>query len=320
MKQFIIGLVLSIGALWVAFRDLNWQEFGEAISQGNLFWILVASVLLLSAIPLRAIRWKIFLQPVTKVPVRLTSEATIIGYFGNNVLPFRLGELLRSYFVARQTSSSISRVFGTVIVERIVDILSTLLLVLILPFTGVVPDALQQPIVWLVVISFVVAIATIWLVNRKEGIPLVKGRLKQLLDNLHLGFKSLRQRRHYFALGLSTIGIWVLYLTYIHVAQYAMGFRLSLAESYLVLVTTTLVLLIPAAPGFVGTFHAAVVLAFVNILAEDPSQSQAMAVVLHALGFIPNTILGSILYFRSHLRFKEVRNQQPVLAGEKDHE
>lgn len=318
MKQFILGLVLSLGALWLAFRDLNWQEFGEAISQGNLVWILMASIILLSAVPLRAIRWKIYLQPVAKVPIRLTSEATIIGYFGNNVLPFRLGELLRSYFIARQTSTSISRVLGTVIVERVVDFLSTLLIVLILPFTGVVPDALKQPILWLVVISLLLAIATIWLAKRKEGIPLVKGRLKQLLDNLHLGFKSLRQGRHYIVLGISTVGIWMLYLAYIHVAQYAMGFKLSLAESYLVLVTTTLVLLIPAAPGFVGTFHAAVVLAFVNILAEDPSRAQAMAVVLHAVGFIPYSIIGAILYFRSHLRFKDIRSQQPIIREQED--
>jgi uncharacterized protein (TIRG00374 family) len=313
MKQFIIGLILSLGALWLAFRDLNWQEFGEAISQGNPLWILIASVILLSAIPLRGIRWKIYLEPVAKVPVRLTSEGTVIGYFGNNALPFRLGELLRTYYLARQTSTPLTRIFGTIIVERIVDFFSTLLVVLILPFTGIVPDELRQPILWLVIISFVLAIATIWLAAKKDGIPFVKGRLKHLLDNLHLGFISLRKGRHYIVLAITTLGIWILYLAYIHIAQYAMGFRLSLAESYLVLVTTTLVLLVPAAPGFVGTFHAAVVLAFVNILAEDPSRSQAMAVVLHAIGFIPYTIIGSILYFRSHLRFRDIRSQQPPI-------
>lgn len=319
MKQFIIGLILSLGALWLAFKDLNWQEFGEAISQGKLFWILIASVILLSAIPLRGIRWKIYLRPIVKVPVRLTSEATVIGYFGNNVLPFRLGELLRTYYIARQTSTPLTQVFGTIIVERIIDFFSTLLVVLILPFTGAVPIELRQPILWTMVICFLLVIATIWLATRKEGIPFVKGRLKRLLDNLHLGFISLRKGRHYIVLGVSTLGIWLIYLAYIHIAQYAMGFRLSLAETYLVLVTTTLVLLIPAAPGFVGTFHAAVVLAFVNIIAEDPSRSQAMAVVLHAIGFIPYTIIGSLLYFRSHLRFKDIRSKRPPIGEEGIH-
>ena len=316
MKQFIIGLILSLGALWLAFRDLNWNDFGEAISQGNLFLIIIASIILLSAIPLRGIRWKIYLKPVANVSTRLASEGTIIGYFGNNALPFRLGELVRTYYVARQTSVPLSRIFGTIIVERIVDFFSTLLVVLILPFTGIVPEELKEPILWLVIICFLLVIATIWLVAKKEGIPFVRGRLKRIFDNLHLGFVSLRKGRHYIVLGISTLGIWILYLAYIHVAQYALGFQLSLAESYLVLVTTTLVLLVPAAPGFVGTFHAAVVLAFVNILSEDPSRAQAMAVVLHAIGFIPYTVIGSILYFRSHLRFRDIRRQQPPIGEE----
>ncbi len=76
------------------------------------------------------------------------------------------------------------------------------------------------------------------------------------------------------------------------------------------LVATTLVIMVPAAPGFVGTFHAAVVLVFVNILSVDLPRAQAMAVLLHAVGYIPYTVIGSIIYFRSHLRFRDVRAQR----------
>ncbi|UCH10860.1 MAG: flippase-like domain-containing protein [Fidelibacterota bacterium] len=317
MKQFIIGLVLSLGALWLAFRDMEWQAFKEALSQGDIVWIVIASVVLLSAIPLRGIRWRIFLNPIRQVPSRLTSEATIIGYFGNNALPFRLGEILRSYFIARQAQVPITQVFGTVLVERIVDMLSILILLLLLPFVGAVPEALRQPILWVVIICVVLAVVAIWLARRTEGVPFIKGRLKPVLDNLQLGFTSLRQGRHYLVLLLATLGIWLFYLLNIHIAQYAMGIRLSWAETYLVLVTTTLVLLVPAAPGFVGTFHAAVILAYVNILSIDLARAQAMAVVLHAIGYIPFTIIGAILYFRSHLRLRDVRAQhwEPEVAN-----
>jgi len=108
--------------------------------------------------------------------------------------------------------------------------------------------------------------------------------------------------------------IWLLYLAYIHVAQHAMGLGLSLVQSYLILVATTLVLVIPAAPGFVGTFHAAVILVCVNIFSMDLSRAQAMAVVLHAIGYIPYTIIGAILYFKSHLRLQDVK-RQPLKPG-----
>ncbi|UCD37725.1 MAG: flippase-like domain-containing protein [Fidelibacterota bacterium] len=310
MKQFIVGLAISVVALWLAFKDMDWGAFKEALSQGNIVWIVVASVVLLSAVPLRGIRWQIFLNPIKSVPVRLTTEATIVGYFGNNALPFRLGEILRSYFVAREARAPLTQVFGTVLVERVVDMITVLVLLVLLPFVGAVPDALRLPILWVVIICIVLAIVTVWLARRTDGIPFIKGRLKPVLDNLQLGFTSLRQGRHYVVLLLTTVGVWVVYLMNIYIAQYAMGLELSIAESYLVLVTTTLVLLVPAAPGFVGTFHAAVILAFVNVLSADLARAQAIAVVLHAIGFIPYTIIGAIIYFRSHLRLREVRAQK----------
>lgn len=310
MKRLIIGLIISLVALWWAFRGLDWEAFREALARGNVVWIVVASAVLLSAIPLRGVRWRIFMAPVKEVPVRLTTEATIVGYFGNNALPFRLGELLRSYFLARQAPAPITQVFGTVIVERVVDMLAVLLLLGFLPLMGAVPESLRQPILWVVVFCLVLGVVTVWLVRREEGIPFVRGRLKSFLDNLHLGFTSLRQEQHYLTLLLTTVAVWLLYLAYIHIAQYAMGLGLSLAQSYLLLVVTTLVLVIPAAPGFVGTFHAAVILACVNILSVDLPRAQAMAVVLHAIGYIPYTIIGAILFFKSHLRLQDVKVQK----------
>ena len=310
MKRLIIGLIISLVALWWAFRGLDWEAFREALAEGNVALIVASTVVLLISIPLRGVRWCIFMEPVKEVPVRLTSEATIVGYFGNNALPFRLGELLRSYYVARQAPAPLTQVFGTVIVERVVDTLSALVLLAFLPLTGAVPEQFRQPLLWMVVGCLVLAVVTIWLARRENGIPFVKGRLKRILDNLHLGFTSLRQEQHYLTLFLTTVAIWLLYLASIHIAQYAMGLRLTLVQSYLILTATTLVMAIPAAPGFVGTFHAAVILVCVNILSVDLSRAQAMVVVLHAIGYIPYTIIGAILYFKSHLRLQDVQVQK----------
>ncbi|UCH62449.1 MAG: flippase-like domain-containing protein [Fidelibacterota bacterium] len=309
MKRLIVGLIISLVALWWAFKGMDWQAFKEALTKGNMLWIAASSLVLLSVIPLRGLRWCIFMEPVKKVPVRLTTEATIVGYFGNNALPFRLGELLRSYYVARQAPAPLTQVFGTVIVERVIDMLSALVLLVFLPLTGAVPEQFKRPLLLLVVLCLIVAVVTVWLARRENGIPFVKGRLKSILDNLQLGFTSLRQEQHYLTLFLTTVVIWLLYLVYIHIAQYAMGLGLSLVQSYLILVATTLVLVIPAAPGFVGTFHAAVILVCVNIFSMDPSRAQAMAVVLHAIGYIPYTIIGAILFFKSHLRLQDVKSQ-----------
>lgn len=310
VTQFIISLAISIGALWLAFRNMEWEAFREAVASGDILFISLGSVVLLASIPLRGIRWRIFMEPVSKVSVRLTSEATIVGYFGNNVLPFRLGELLRSYIVARQISAPVSQVFGTVIVDRVVDFLTALVLIAGLPFIGAVPESLRQPVILVVGISIGMAAVTVWLARREAGIPFLSGRLKSLADNLYLGFTSLRHGRHYLVLAVTTLVLWFLYLLSIHVTQYAMGLGLSLADSYLVLVIVTLTLMVPAAPGYVGTYHAAAVLALNGIFAVDLPRAQATAVVLHAISYIPYTIIGAIFYLRAHVRIREVRAQE----------
>jgi len=313
MIRIIISLVISAAALWWAFRDLDWQAFGAALAQANLSWIIVAVLVMLLPYPLRGIRWRIFIAPVKKdISVRLTTEATLVGYFGNNALPFRLGELLRAYFIARQVKVPLAQMFGTVIVERTVDVLSAIVLLAFLPLVGT-PEWLTQPVIWAIALGLVVGLITIWLVRQKRDVPFVRGWLKHLVDDLQLSFASLREERKQFpVLFLTTIVIWLIYLLNIHIAQHAMGLGLSIAESYLILVVTTLVLWIPAAPGFIGTFHAAVITVCVYLLSITEPQAQAMAVVLHAIGYIPQTIIGAIFFFKSHIRLRDVQVQSLI--------
>ena len=127
---------------------------------------------------------------------------------------------------------------------------------------------------------------------------------------LQVSFASLREERKQFpVLFLTTMVIWLIYLFNIHIAQHAMGLGLSIVDSYLILVVTTLVLWIPAAPGFIGTFHLAVVTVCVYMLSITESQAQAMAVVLHAIGYIPQTVIGAIFFFKSHIRLRDVQVQ-----------
>ncbi len=255
----------------------------------------------------RGYRWRIFLKPVSDVSLRLTSNATLIGCFGNNALPMRLGEVLRSYIIARRISVPVSQVFGSVIVERVVDILSALVLIAGLPFLGVIPTTVRQPLIWLIIFSACLVVVAFWLARRKNGIPFLKNRMKEIADNLLLGFNSLSQTQHYIKLLISTVILWFLYLMSIHVTQYAIGLELSLADSYVLLLAITISMMFAAAPGNVGTYHAAVVISLTTVFDVDLPKAQAAAVVLHAIAYIPYTIFGALLYVRSNLHIRDVR-------------
>jgi hypothetical protein len=260
----------------------------------------IASALLLVSIPIRGYRWSLLLKPVGDVSVKLASEATLVGYFGNNALPFRLGEVLRSYFLSRQTKLGMSKVFGTVIVERILDSIGFVVLLAILPFLGAIPAELLEPIKWAVVFGGVMAVATV-IVVRLDKLPLVTGKLEGMFNNLKLGFNGLREDSHYLPLALTTMVIWILYIASVHVALTGMDLGLTLRQSYLILVAASLVMAVPAAPGFVGTYHAGVIFILVSVFGIELSTSQATAIVLHAVGFVPYTILGAFYYFKAHI-------------------
>lgn len=306
MLKFITGLILSAAALWWAFRDIDWAAFKLTLVGGNGGMILLGTVVLLSAVPLRGLRWSIFLQPIKRVSWQMTSRATLVGYFGNNLLPFRLGEVLRSYYLSKQVQAPMSQVFGTVIVERLLDAISLVVLLAFLPLFEPIPESLRASVLWSVLVSLMLAAMTYWIIKRRS-IPLLRGRLKTLADNLRVGFTSLRQGRHYLPLFVLTVLIWTLYLVSLYIIQRGLGLGLSMGQTYLILVATSLVLGVPAAPGVVGTYHAAVILVLVNIFGLDLATGQAAAVVFHAYGFIPYTIFGALIYFRSHLHLRDVK-------------
>ncbi|MEE9162705.1 MAG: lysylphosphatidylglycerol synthase transmembrane domain-containing protein [Candidatus Neomarinimicrobiota bacterium] len=316
MGRYIIGLAISLAALWWAFKGMDWQSFGEAFGQGNLWGLAAASIIMLLAVPIRGWRWRVFLAPIREVPFRVTHAGTFLGFFANNILPFRLGELLRTHFVARQTSSTMSQVFGSVLVERTVDYLNFLVLLALLPLMNVVPAQIRRPLVWVIAIGVVLALVTLWLARRRGGLPIRPGRVKRFLDDLLLAFTSLRRGERTLTIVVTSVGIWLCYLLSIHVTQLAMGLTLTLADSYLLLIATTLVMAVPVTPGYIGTFHAAVILVLVNVLATDQSQAQATAVALHAIGVIPYTLIGAIIYFRSHLQLRGLRARERGSYGE----
>lgn len=306
MRRFLTGLIISIGCLWWAFREFDWFAVKDALLGGDLWLIALAAALLLVSIPVRGYRWSLILKPVGRVSTELASEATLVGYFGNNVLPFRLGEVLRCYFLGKQTSLGMSKIFGTVIVERVLDSVGFILLILALPFISTVPPELVAPMKWAVIVGGLMALVTVMVV-KMDRVPLVSGKLAQMLDNMKLGFSSLRENSHYVPLVLTTLVIWGLYIASVHAGLSGMELNLKLSETYLVLIAASLVMAIPAAPGFVGTYHAGVIFILMNVFSIELSPAQAAAIVLHAVGFVPYTVFGAFFYFKAHIDTKQLR-------------
>ena len=294
---------------------MDWQSFRDALSGANIWRLLAATAFLQVAVFIRGSRWRIFMAPVREVPLRLTVAATFLLYFGNNVLPLRLGELLRTYYMSRRAPAPMSQVFGSILVERVVDYFNLLMLLALLPLMDV-PEEMTQPLGIALAGGVAIGLVTIWLVRRQgRGRSPAESRLGTIFSNLQLAFSSLRQGEYYGTLLLTSIGIWGLYFAHVHMTLLAMGLDVSFADSYLVLIAVTFIAAVPLSPGYIGTYHLGVILVLDHILGIDPSLAQAAAVALHATGFISYTIVGAAIYFRSHLQLRDVRAEEEGSSG-----
>ena len=133
MKKVIIGILFSVGGLYLAFRQMDFGSLMTVLRSVDWILILIAVVVMIFSVWVRALRWRIILSPIKDVKTHPLFVAAMIGYFGNSVLPLRLGEFLRAYALNRnERSVTFSTAFGTIVVERVVDMLGIMILILAL--------------------------------------------------------------------------------------------------------------------------------------------------------------------------------------------
>ncbi|MFZ1794467.1 MAG: lysylphosphatidylglycerol synthase transmembrane domain-containing protein [Anaerolineae bacterium] len=129
-----LSLLISGVALFLALRDIQFDAFFAALSRANIVWLIPSFIIFLASLGLRAIRWS---KLMGDTPFWTTFHAMNIGYLLNMVLPFRVGEVGRAYVMGERSTVSMTRAFSTIIVERVLDLASLVLIFAV--FTQVIP-------------------------------------------------------------------------------------------------------------------------------------------------------------------------------------
>jgi len=304
--KVITGIVISLAGIYWAFKDFNFIDFKRSIHQIDSVYFLFATIFLWGSVWLRGLRWKWLFKKSSSPSVSSLYRAELIGYFGNNVLPLRLGELLRTYIVGKENNFSKSFVFGTVLLERLMDMLALIffgiILLFLYPFEEEwISDYLLKGGVTMLIIILVLTILSRFKSNNTNNKFL--STLNQILD----GLLSIRKQKVIPVL-ISSLLIWGIYLLDVYLIQKAFQFNLSWAQSLAVLVITSLVISIPSAPGMIGTFHAAVKYTMVDLFAFTPNEGNSFAILMHAYGYILLTLLGAYYFLKSQFHEYAISN------------
>ncbi len=300
-----VALVSTVVFGYLAVRNAHPDEVWEALKAANLWWVVPSLAVLAVSVFLRALRWQLLFHRETRPPLGAVTAASLVGLAVNSMLPLRAGEAARVIALNRRARTSPAECVATVGLERVLDVFCLLLLLLVtlpwLPEVQWVGAAATVALVLAVVLGSVAALFAIFGERPFHVLDRLLRRLpfghmdwvEHAAANFGRGLVALRDvKLALTALGLTTLG-WVLSAFSFWLLTLAFDLGLPPASGVLILTAVGFSVILPAAPGALGVFEAAVVVA---LDAYDVPASEALsyAFVLHAMNLIPYLVAGAV--------------------------
>jgi uncharacterized protein (TIRG00374 family) len=325
--RLLVGIVVSVFFLYWALKFAgNLGDVAAALARADYWFLLPALVAYFAGVWLRAARWRLLLHPVKPIPVHRLFPVVVIGYMANDVLPARLGEVVRAYVLGENEDVPKSTALGTIVVERLFDGLALMLCVaavaLLVPLNAQITQILRiAAVLFLGALVVLFAIGSsrpraVALVTRVEAWlpPSLEGRVSPLADRFLQGLDCLQSGRlSAGVLGLS-LAAWLcesgMYLLV------GIGFHLTLGVPAYVLTAAVANLgaMVPAAPGYIGTFDVGA-LASLALFGADRSLAAGYVLVLHLLLLLPVTLLGFYFLWRANLSLRTLGQRATAAEG-----
>jgi uncharacterized protein (TIRG00374 family) len=298
--------------LWLVLRDVPFGEVARVIARAN--WVLLLTLSIpayVLVIYLRALRWKHLTVPIQPFATGALFRATAVGFMANNVFPLRTGEVIRSLYLSREAGGSRAAIFGTVILERVIDMVTVIGLAFgVLALLGAGHDGL---IARSAVLLLPVAIApscvlalleiapdpTIALATRltRPFSTRFAEFLEYTLRRFSEGLGALRSGHHLLRVAVYTLLIWLVAATVPLLAAFAaVGVDLgspfeTVSAAWITQAAIGMAVALPSAPGFFGPYHFACKVALERF-GIPPETAVALGTVIHAVFWLSLTGLG----------------------------
>ena len=330
-----LGVAVSIAAIAWAARGVEWSEVLPALADADPWLLaLVFAASPLINILLRALRWKVFLQPVARVSFAGASSATAIGLMANNVLPARIGEFVRAWALGRKERVPVATSFGGIFLERLFDGFAVVGLLYGLTWVHAFPDWVSTTVQVAFYIFLGALVFLVGLVVRPETsvrfARVVAGRLsggrledpvERILATLLDGFRLLRSPALVLVSAILALAQWVLLTGLYWIGLIAFGVidGVGWVGAFFVNCVATLGVAVPSSPGFVGTFEAFIVKSL-EVFDVDRTRAFTYAIGFHAVSFVPTTLVGFAVFLREGLSWGELERSEEEVEEELEEE
>jgi uncharacterized protein (TIRG00374 family) len=329
----VIGIALSVSLLVWTLRGVSLAEVWGELERSNLLLFLAATVASTLIFPLRAIRWKIILEPVAEnLSLGPLWRSIAIGGMANNLIPARAGELARAYTLTKEAPVSFASSLASLAVDRLFDMVVLLGLGLAAVLDPAFPkgarvagqslgNLAQGSLVLVVVLIaglYMLAIFPSQLVRAYEIFarrvsPTVEERGKNALIRFSAGLSVLKRPGRFLAVLWWAIAHWLMNALAFWLGFHAVGIHLTFSAALFLQMLIGIGVALPSAPGFFGVFEklATVGLALYGVSA---TAATSWAIGFHILTFIPITVIGIYYFSRLGMSFSELQTQPEITA------
>lgn len=324
------GVVLALVLLWLALRGLRWAELRAALASAHWGWLGPLALLMLGSHALRAWRWTMLLGGLDHAPGRrpvrtpFAFAAVMIGYMVNYAAP-RVGEVVRTTTVARYSGQPFSAVLGTVVLERLLDVVALALGLLTVPFLlgprlGGLETLLgvsgQTGLLVLLGGLFLLGAGAVvgWLVlgraARTDGSGWWARRVGPLVAGFRDGLATLRTSPQRAGLVASTVLMWLGYgaIAWLPFRLLGLG-GITLVDGWCLMLIGALGMVVPT-PGGAGSYHYITVQVLVGLYGMAETSAQVYAVFAHGAQLVLYTLTGALCLLavaRGGRRHRELR-------------
>ena len=307
----------------MAFRNVQLQEVIAGIRQADSISVALVLLIIAGAQLLRSFRWGLLLEPLESFSQRLLLPITCIGFLFVWILPARLGEVARPYLLQQNSKVGLSPAMGSIVLERLID--STFLVALL---TICLPALRLPGLILSAFKGFAFLVLAAVLLVLLGSLPAFRQRLfevfcrvlptswseflRRIADTFYSGMQAVMSFKRLSSILALTAVIWGASLVAFLVLFHSMGLNLGLLAGTTVLVLTCLGIALPAAPGFIGNYHYACIVAM-GLFGVAKDTALAYAILMHFLTMVVLVAMG--LFFINVSKLKVSFSLRSAVSG-----
>lgn len=320
-KNLILGILISAVLLYFSLKGIDYGAVADGFRSVRYSYLIPVVLILFLMQVLRSYRWGLILSPIEKIDQFSLFSITSVGFLALVAIPARIGELARPFLIKKKTGMRMTAALGTVIIERVLDSLTVMMIFFaVLLFTPLPSWLVNSSLIFLLVTLLVIVWMFLLIFKREPSLrifEIVTGilpktwhrKLNELIHHFIDGIGMITDVKLILYATLLSLVIWLLDAASIYILFFAFGMKLSIVAALIVMVVLIIGITLPTAPGFVGNWHFFCI-AGLTLFGISKSDALTYAIMLHFLSIAMVVFLGLIFLPHNKFSLSDLSNRQ----------